>query len=104
MITFDDLKKLNQLSRENTAEMRALAEKDLQNPKLADRVKDHARTVLLFVEAQEQLEDLRDQTPYGSRPIEDAHPEFMARHQQLQQLMDESWNALVADGYVDGME
>ena len=68
MTSFDNLKQLNQMSRENTAEMRALAEEDLQDPKLADRVKDHARTVLLYVEAQEQLEDLRDESDYPRLP------------------------------------
>ena len=104
MTSFDNLKQLNQMSRENTAEMRALAEADLKNPDLADRVKDHAKRQLLYVEAQEQLENLRDEWTPDQVTTEDAHPEFMARHQRLQQLRDMSWDALVADGYVEGME
>ena len=43
----------------NTAEMRAMAEEDLKDLNLADRVKDHAKIALLFVEIQEELKEAR---------------------------------------------
>ena len=36
--------------------------------------------------------------------VEEEHPELIERHQRMQQLRDKSWDALVADGYVEGME
>ena len=103
MTSHQKLQWLNKKCQANTAEMRAMAEKDLADPGLADRVKDHARTQLIYVEAQEQLDRLHAEwLANPSLPlVEDAHPELMARHKRLQQLRDESWNALVADDYVE---
>ena len=105
MTSFDNLKQLQKENCENTAEMRALAEEHL-NGSYHPRVKDHFKTQLLYVEAQEQLDRLHAE--WIANPalplVEEAHPEFMARHQRLQQLRDESWEALVADGYVEGEE
>ena len=90
-------------SQANTAEMRAAAEEDLGNPDLDDRVKDYARIQLTYVEAQEQLDKLNAEWIANPSlpPVEIAHPQFMARHKRLQQLRDDSFNALVADGYVE---
>ena len=93
---------LLQKSRENTAILRAQAE-GLLNGEYHPRVEEFGRTALLFVEAQEQLERLnaeRIQNP-PLEPVEDAHPEFIARHRRLQQLRDDSWDALITDGYVE---
>ena len=93
---------LLQMSRENTAVLRAQAENFLSG-EYHRRVEEFAETAMLYVEAQEQLERLhaeRIQNPTLA-PVEDAHPEFMARHKRLEQLRDESWDALIADGYVE---
>ena len=103
MSSFDNLKQLHQMSCENTAEMRAMAEEDLADPDLVDRVKDHAKIALLFVEIQEELDKLNGEWIASPGPglVVEQHPELIERHQRMQQLRDMSWDALVADGYVE---
>jgi len=103
MSSFYNLKQLQKMSCENTAEMRAMAEENLKDSKLADRVKDHAKIVLLFVEVQEELDRLNGE--WIANPalglVDEEHPELIERHERMQQLRDMSWDALVADGYVE---
>ena len=94
---------LHKESLANTAEMRAMAEENLKDPKYANRIKDHAKIVLLFVEMQEELDRLHGK--WMANPalglVEEEHPELIERHQRMQQLRDMSWDALVADGYME---